>query len=276
MDAWRHLFRNPSAVLGLVTLGLLLAISLAGPWITPHSPYIQDTSRKLQPPSLEHWLGTDEFGRDVLSRLIIGSRFSLSVGVVSVGVGLAGGLVLGGLAGYYRGAADRIIMMGCDILLAFPGIILALAIVVVLGPGLLNAMLAVGFSSIPLFVRLVRAQFLALRDSTLVESASAAGASDLRIIVRHLLPNSMGPVIIQSTLRMGSAILMAATLSFLGLGAQPPNPEWGAMLSTARTYLWSAPYLAVFPGLAITITVIAINMLGDALRDLLDPRLRRN
>jgi len=271
---WKLLLRNPSAVLGLGVLLILVLVATVGPALAPFSPYIQNLTNKLQSPNSANWLGTDEFGRDILSRLIVGSRFSLTVGLISVVVGLAGGLILGGPAGFYRGRLDQVTMMLCDILLAFPGVLLALAIVAVLGPGLLNAMLAVGLSSIPIFARLIRAQFLALVESVLVESARAAGASNARIMLHHLLPNSLGPVIVQAILRTGSAILTAATLSFLGLGAQPPEPEWGAMLSAARVYVLVAPHLAISPGLAITVAVIAINLVGDTLRDLLDPRLR--
>lgn len=275
VKTWRYIARNPSGMVGLALLLVLALIAVLAPWIAPHSPYDSDTSRKLLPPCRAYWLGTDELGRDLLSRLIVGSRFSLVVGFVSVAVGLAGGLVLGSLAGYYGGKVDRLVMLLCDILLAFPGVLLALAIAVALGPGLTNTMLAVGLSSVPLFTRLVRGQFLSLRESTLVESARAVGSGDLRIMRGYLLPNSWGPVVVQATLRLASAILMAATLSFLGLGAQPPEPEWGAMLSGARTYLWVAPHLAVFPGLCITVAVIAINLVGDSLRDALDPRLRQ-
>lgn len=274
MRSWRKLLTNPSAGLGLAVLLLLAVVAVLGPALAPFSPYTQDVANKLRPPAPGNWLGTDEFGRDILSRLIVGSRFSLSVGVVSVIVGLVGGLFVGGLAGFYRRMLDRILMMLCDVLLAFPSILLALAIVVVLGPGLLNAMLAVGLGSIPIFARLVRAQFLTLGESVMVESARAVGAGSGRIMVRHLLPNSLGPVIVQAVLRMGSAIVTAATLSFLGLGAQPPEPEWGAMLSAARTYVLVAPHLALAPGIAITVSVIAINLVGDALRDMLDPTLR--
>ncbi len=274
MRLWKGILRAPSAALGLGVLVILVAVAALGPKLAPFSPYTQDIAHKLQPSGAGHWLGTDEFGRDILSRLILGSRFSLSVGLVSVAVGLAGGLFMGALAGFYRGILDQVLMTACDILLAFPGILLALAIVAVLGPGLLNAMLAVGLSSIPIFARLIRAQFLALTESVLVEAARALGASNARIILRHLLPNSLGPIVVQAVLRTASAILMAATLSFLGLGAQPPEPEWGAMLSAARTYVLVAPHLAMFPGVAITIAVIAINLVGDTLRDLLDPKLR--
>jgi ABC-type dipeptide/oligopeptide/nickel transport system permease subunit len=271
---FRRLIRIPAAAIGLTVLGVLIVVAGLGPAVAPFSPYAQRLDQKLQPPSAAHWLGTDEFGRDILSRLIVGSRFSLSVGLISVAVGMIGGLLLGGPAGFYRGNLDNGLMTLCDILLAFPGVLLALAIVAALGPGLLNAMLAVGLSSIPIFARLIRAQFLALSESVMVESARAVGASNVRIMLSHLLPNSVGPVLVQAFLRIASAILMAATLSFLGLGAQPPEPEWGAMLSAARTFVLVAPHLAIAPGVAITIAVIAINLVGDTLRDVLDPRLQ--
>jgi ABC-type dipeptide/oligopeptide/nickel transport system permease subunit len=271
---FRRLIRIPAAAIGLGVLGALIVLAGLGPAVAPFSPYAQRLDQKLQPPSAAHWLGTDEFGRDILSRLIVGSRFSLSVGLISVAVGMIGGLLLGGPAGFYRGNLDNGLMTLCDILLAFPGVLLALAIVAALGPGLLNAMLAVGLSSIPIFARLIRAQFLALSESVMVESARAIGASNARIMLSHLLPNSLGPVLVQAFLRIASAILMAATLSFLGLGAQPPEPEWGAMLSAARTFVLVAPHLAIAPGVAITIAVIAINLVGDTLRDVLDPRLQ--
>ncbi len=273
MTLWR-LIRIPAAAIGLSVLAALFVVAGLGPAVAPFSPYAQHLDQKLQPPGAAHWLGTDEFGRDILSRLIVGSRFSLSVGLVSVAVGMIGGLILGGPAGFYRGNLDHGLMTLCDILLAFPGVLLALAIVAVLGPGLLNAMLAVGLSSIPIFARLIRAQFLTLSESVMVESARAVGASNARIMLSHLLPNSLGPVLVQAFLRIASAILMAATLSFLGLGAQPPEPEWGAMLSAARTFVLVAPHLAIAPGVAITIAVIAINLVGDTLRDALDPRLQ--
>ena len=274
MSLWRRLVRIPAAAIGLAVLLVLILIACLGPALAPFSPYTQHVAQKLQTPNAVHWLGTDEFGRDILSRLIVGSRFSLSVGLVSVAVGLIGGVILGGPAGFYRGTLDHVLMTVCDILLAFPGVLLALAIVAVLGPGLLNAMLAVGLSSIPIFARLIRAQFLALCESVMVESARAVGATNARIMLSHLLPNSLGPVLVQAFLRIGSAILMAATLSFLGLGAQPPEPEWGAMLSAARTFVLVAPHLAMSPGVAITLAIIAINLVGDTLRDVLDPRLQ--
>ena len=273
MDSFRKFLRNPSALIGLAILIILILTSVAGPFFV-QDPFEQNTSIKLQPPSAEHLLGTDDFGRDLLSRMVVGARYSLSAGFVSVAVGLAGGLLLGALAGYYGGAADKILMTLCDILLAFPSILLAMAIVMVMEPGIYTPMAAVGISSVPIFARLVRAQFMSLRQSSFVEAVRSSGAGDARIIFRHLLPNSLGPIIIQATLRIGSSILLAATLSFLGLGAQPPTPEWGAMLSAARNYMWTAAYMALIPGFAITITVIAVNLIGDALRDHLDPRTR--
>ncbi|MEF2877010.1 MAG: ABC transporter permease [Blautia sp.] len=273
MTVLKKLLRNPSAVAGLFILLLLIIISIVGPFVV-QSPYEQDTAMKLLPPSGEHWFGTDDFGRDVFSRIVTGAHYSLTAGFISVILGLTGGLVLGAFAGYYGGIADQVIMMLCNILLSFPSVLLAMAIVMVMEPGIYTPMVAVGVSSIPVFARLVRAQFMSLRESCFVEAVRSSGAGDMRIIFRHLLPNSIGPIIIQATLRIGSSILLAATLSFLGLGAQPPTPEWGSMLSAARNYIWTAPHLAIVPGMAITVTVISVNLIGDALRDYLDPRTR--
>lgn len=273
MHTLRKFLRNPTAMVGTIIFSALVLIAVIGPFFV-QDPLLQQTSIKLQPPSLEHWFGTDDFGRDVLARIVVGARYSLTAGLVAVGLGLLGGLIMGAFAGYYGGLLDQVIMTLCDIMLAFPSILLAMGVVMVMEPGIYTPMVAVGISSIPTFARLVRAQFMSLRTSSFVEAVRSSGAGDLRIIFRHLLPNSLGPVIIQATLRIGSAILMAATLSFLGLGAQPPTPEWGSMLSFARNYIWTAPYLAVIPGIAITLTVIAVNLIGDALRDFIDPRTR--
>lgn len=273
MHTLRKFLRNPTALVGTIILSALVLIAVIGPFFV-QDPLLQQTSIKLQPPSLEHWFGTDDFGRDVLARIVVGARYSLTAGLVAVGLGLLGGLIMGAFAGYYGGLLDQVIMTLCDIMLAFPSILLAMGVVMVMEPGIYTPMVAVGISSIPTFARLVRAQSMSLRTSSFVEAVRSSGAGDLRIIFRHLLPNSLGPVIIQATLRIGSAILMAATLSFLGLGAQPPTPEWGSMLSFARNYIWTAPYLAVIPGIAITLTVIAVNLIGDALRDFIDPRTR--
>ena len=273
MDILKKLLRNPSAVVGLGILLMLVVVSIVGPFIV-QSPYEQNTAMKLLPPSSEHWFGTDDFGRDVFSRIVTGAHYSLTAGFISVLLGLTGGLVLGAFAGYYGKIVDQIIMMICNILLSFPSVLLAMAIVMVMEPGIYTPMVAVGISSIPIFARLVRAQFMSLRESCFIEAVRSSGAGDLRIIFLHLLPNSIGPIIIQAALRIGSTILLAATLSFLGLGAQPPTPEWGSMLSSARNYIWTAPHLAIVPGVAITITVISVNLIGDALRDYLDPRTR--
>ena len=274
MKTLRRCFRNTSFAVGFSILAALVLLALIGPLFV-QSPYAQNTAIRLMKPCAAHWLGTDEFGRDVFSRLVYGARYSLSAGFVAVSLGLLGGLLLGSLSGYYGGLLDRCVMTVCDILLAFPSVLTAMGIVMVMAPGIYTPMAAVSVSSIPIFARLVRAQILSLRSACFVDAVRTAGASDLRIIIRHLLPNSLGPIIIQATLRIGSSILLAATLSFLGLGAQPPTPEWGAMLNAARAYIWTAPTLAVFPGMAITVTVIAVNLLGDSLRDFLDPRTRR-
>ena len=271
MPTNRNFFRNPSAKVGMAIVALLLLITFIGPFFIT-SPYAQNVVNKLQGPSWEHWLGTDDFGRDLLARMVVGARYSLSAGIISVVLGLLGGLFLGALAGYYGGYLDKVLMMICDILLAFPSVLLALAIVIIMEPGIYTPMVAVGISSIPIFARLVRAQFMYLRQSSFIEAVRSSGAGDLRIIFFHLLPNSIGPIIIQATLRIGSSILTAATLSFLGLGAQPPTPEWGAILSSARRYLWTGAHMAIIPGIAITMTVVAVNLLGDALRDYFDPR----
>jgi len=263
----RQLFRNPSACIGMIILLALVLACLFSSRLVPYSPFDQNLGEKLLRPCAAHLMGTDQFGRDVLVRILVGTRYSLTSGFVSVLLGLAGGLLIGVPAGFLGGAADKGLMLVCDILLAFPGILMAMALSMVIGPGIYTPMITVGISSIPVFARLVRVQFMTLREAPFVEAMRAAGAGDLRIAL-------MGPVLVQSTLRMGIAIVTAATLSFLGLGAQPPAPEWGTMLNDARTYFMTNAYLAMFPGLAITVSVIAINLVGDALRDHLDPRLR--
>jgi len=271
MKIIKKILHNPSAVAGLVLLLFICLCVTIGPLFTP-SVTDQNLLNQFASSSAEHPMGTDEFGRDVFARIVMGGRYTLISGIVSVILGLAVGIIMGAASGYYGGACDYIIMMICDIMLAFPSVILAMAITIVLGSSMFTLMVAVGISSSPIFARLVRAQFMSLRDATFVEATRLSGASDLRIIFCHLLPNSMGPILIQGTLRIGSSILLAATLSFLGLGVQPPTPEWGSMLNSARQYMWESPMLGVWPGLAITVTVIAINLIGDALRDYLDPR----
>lgn len=273
-QAWRRLRRNTGALVGLVILVILVLIAILAPLLTPYDPIKQTLTDAFQSPNAHHWLGTDMFGRDILTRLMYGARISLKVGYVSVGIAAVGGLVLGLLAGYFRGMIDMVIMGFCDLLLAFPGILLALAIVTTLGPSLLNLMIAVGISTLPTYIRLVRATTMSVVQNVYVEAAIASGARNFRVLTRHVLPNILGPVIVLSTLGVASAILWGAALNFLGLGAQPPSPEWGAMLSEGRNYMLKAWWMAAFPGLAIMFSVLGINLLGDGLRDALDPKMK--
>jgi peptide/nickel transport system permease protein len=271
---WRQLRRNRAAVVGGCIVALLVVTAVFAREIAPYDPLLVLPDQRLLPPSRAHPLGTDELGRDVLSRVIFGSRVSMTVGMISVSVALLVGVTLGLMSGYMGGWVDNIIMRVIDILLAFPGILLAIVIAGALGPGLRNMMIAVGIFSMPTYARVVRASTLSVKALDYVEALRALGASDSRIIVRHILANVSAPIIVLSTLGIATAILSAAGLSFVGLGAQAPTPEWGAMLSQARPYLRTEWWIAVFPGLAIMVTVLAVNLLGDGLRDALDPRLR--
>ncbi|MDR1978995.1 MAG: ABC transporter permease [Synergistaceae bacterium] len=272
---WVRLCRNHLAIVGLVILVALIFTAVFADVLAPYAYFKQSLRERLQAPSLSHWLGTDEFGRDVLSRLIYGARVSLQVGLVAVSISLVLGGSLGAIAGYYGGKLDHVIMRVMDIQLSIPTILLAIAISAALGPGLFNLMIAVGISSVPAFARLLRASVLSVKEMEFVEAARAMGAGDLRIVALHILPNCCAPLIVQSTLRVANAILSAASLSFIGLGIQPPFPEWGGMLSSARGYLRGNAYLSLFPGIAIVITIIALNFLGDGLRDALDPKQKR-
>jgi len=266
--------RNRLALWGLwVVTGVVLAAVLA-PALAPADPTKTDFGALLQPPSRAHLLGTDDLGRDILSRVIYGARTSLLAGVIAVGLAVAVGVPLGLLSGYFRGRLDNVLMRVTDALLSFPLLVLALAIAAVLGAGLTKAMLAVGIVFTPGFIRLARAQVLSEREKVYVEAARALGASDRRIVWRHILPNSLSPVLVQASLAMAAAITAEATLSFLGLGTQPPTPSWGSMLNIAQAYLTRAPWMALWPGLAIFLTVLALNLVGDGLREVLDPRLR--
>ena len=273
-EVWRRLKRNRAAIIGGVIVLLFVAIAILAPLIVPYNPDEGDLTKRLSPPGREYLLGTDALGRDLLSRVIYGARISLQIQIVSVAIALAIGTLLGMLGGYYGGKLDHLIMRFMDILLAFPGIFLAISIIAVLGPGLLNLMLAAGIYSIPQFARIVRGSIITLKEKEFVEAARAVGESDSNILFRYLLPNSMAPIIIQTTLRMATVLLTASGLSFLGLGVQPPTAEWGAMLSNARGYLITAPHVAMVPGLAIMLVVMGFNLFGDGLRDSLDPRLR--
>ena len=272
--AFDNLRRSTSARIGGVIAILLVVISLLSPWITPYDPIDPDPPSRLQGPSLAHPFGTDKLGRDVFSRVIAGAPYSLAMGLIAVAIGATVGVTLGLIAGYYSGRIDSAIMMFSDAMLAFPSILLALAIVAALGTGLANTMIAVGVSWIPGFIRIARGSVLAARGTTYVDAARVSGATDRRILVSHILPNILAPVIVLCTLGIAGAILVGASLSFLGLGAQPPAPEWGAILNDGRTTIRLAPWLMTFPGLAIMVTVLAMNLLGDGLRDALDPRMK--
>jgi len=265
--------RNRLAVLGAILLVFFVFCAIFADYLAPYDPFQSDLMNNLAPPSSEHILGTDELGRDLLSRVIHGARISLHLGVISVGTAFVFGVFVGAVAGYYGGLIDQIVMRAVDIVLSFPTMLLAIMIVAVLGPGLTNAMIAVGVSLIPEYARLTRSTFLYLRELDFVQAARMVGASDPRVIFRHILPNSIAPLIVQSTLNIATAILSAAALGFLGLGAQPPLPEWGAMLSKGRVYLMVAPHVTLYPGLAIVLSVLSLNMIGDGLRDALDPRM---
>lgn len=271
----RRFRRNTGAVIGTAILAVVLLLAVFAPYVAPYDPYKQDWTNRLSAPSRDHVFGTDEHGRDLLSRIIFGSRLALSIGLVSIAIGVIIGGFLGLVSGYYGGRIDHAIMRVIDVLMAFPGILLALAVVAALGPGLYNVMIAVGVWSIPLFSRTVRGTVLSIKEQDYIEAARSLGSGDLSIIVKHILPNAMAPVLVLSTLRLATALLSAAGLSFLGLGAQPPTPDWGAMLSSGRQHLETSPHLSMFPGLAIMLLVLAFNTVGDGLRDALDPRLKQ-
>ena len=273
-EIWRRLKRNRAALVGGVILLIFMAAALLAPLISPYPADEGDLTKRLEAPSRVHLFGTDSLGRDLLSRVIYGARISLEIQIVAVMIALVAGTIIGMIGGYYGGALDHTIMRMMDILLAFPGIFLAIAIVAVLGTGLTNLMLAAGIYSIPQFARVVRGSVISLKEREFVEAARAAGETDLNILFRYILPNSMAPLIVQTSLRMATVLLTASGLSFLGLGVQPPAPEWGAMLSNSRDYLITAPHAAIVPGLAIMFVVMGFNLFGDGLRDALDPRLR--
>ncbi len=269
---WQRLRKNRLSIVGSILIGGFLLLAFAAPLIAPADPMAQALYNRLSPPTFEHPFGTDDFGRDILSRVIYGARISLRVGVFAVLIALILGTCIGVVAGYWGGWIDQILMRLMDLLLAFPSILLAIGIVAILGPGLENAMLAVGIVAMPQYARLVRASVLTVKETDYVMAARALGASDWRILCVAVLPNCLAPLIVQATLGLATAILDAAGLSFLGLGAQPPTPEWGAMLSQGRELIVRAPWVLTFPGGAIFFTVLAFNLVGDGLRDALDPK----
>jgi len=274
-DALSRLFRSPSGVIGITMLGVLIVIAIGADVIAPFPPNAVDPPSALQGPSWAHLFGTDEFGRDVFSRVLHGTRISLQVGFLATLVSISLGIVIGLSSGYAGGLVDGLTMRGTDIMLAIPSQLMALAIVSALGPNMRNVMLAVGISAVPRFTRLVRATVLSAKQAVYVEAARTVGCRSGRVVFRHVLPNVLGPAVVLATLYVSAAILLAAGLSFLGMGAQPPTPEWGAMVSKGRWFLRAAPWVSTFPGIAIMVTVLAVNLLGDALRDAMDPRMTR-
>ena len=277
---WRDFFqsfiRHPMAVISSIFILLLVLVAVLAPWIAPYDPQIPDWMALGAGPSAAHWFGTDDLGRDALSRIIFGARISLYVGLVSVTLGMILGVFLGLLAGYYGKWLDMLIMRGSDVLFAFPGVMLAIAVVAILGPGLNNVIIAVAVFSVPVFARIVRASTLSIKQSAYVEAVRCVGAPDRVVLLRHILPGTLSNVIVYFTMRIGTSILTAASLSFIGLGPEPDVPEWGNILAMSRNMMMAGKWnVSVFPGLAIFLTVLAFNLLGDALRDTLDPKLKK-
>lgn len=270
----RRFRKNKRALVGFWMVVVFVGIAVFAQAIAPYDPIEQNMDVILQPPSASHPFGTDEYGRDILSRIIYGSQISLMIGIVGVLISVVVGVGLGTISGYFGGRADMLIMRVMDIFMAFPSFLLALAIVSVLGPGMVNVMIAIGIFSVPTFARISRSAVISVKNKEFIEAAKSMGASHARVIFKHVLPNSVAPIIVLSTMRIATAILTASGLSFLGMGAQPPTPEWGAMLSTGREYLRTAPHVSTIPGLAIMFMVLAFNMLGDGLRDALDPKMK--
>jgi peptide/nickel transport system permease protein len=273
-ETFHRFTNNKVAVVCFLVLAFVTLVALFGPFVAPYDPLEQDLANNYREPSREHLLGTDDLGRDTLSRLIFGARISLGISLSSVSLGVFVGAILGLLAAYYGGWLDSAIMRFMDFLLALPGILLAIAIVAVLGKGIVNTILAVAIFAVPTFARLIRGSALSIQELDYIEATRALGASDLRIIFKHIVPNALTPVVVQATLSLGTAILISSGLSFLGLGVQPPHPEWGAMLSKGRELIRTTPVVAIAPGVSITLVVLCFSMVGDGLRDALDPRLR--
>lgn len=274
IEVWQRLRRNKMAVLGLIVIVFLILVAIFADYIAPFTYSQQNFEAALQKPNATYWFGTDNFGRDIFTRVVYGSRVSLQVGIISVSIALLVGGTIGAIAGYVGGWIDTILMRMMDIMLAIPGTLLAISIVATLGGGLRNVMIAVGIGSIPSYARIVRASVLSLKELQFVEAAKAVGTRTSKIILKHLIPNTMAPIIVQSTLGVAGAILAAAGLGFIGLGIEAPRPEWGAMLNAGRHYIRDFPHMTTFPGLAIMITILSLNLLGDGLRDALDPKLK--
>ncbi|EIC85870.1 ABC transporter permease subunit [Serratia sp. M24T3] len=276
LDFFQSFIRHPMAIVSSIFILLLVLVAIFAPWIAPYDPQVPDWMALGAGPSAAHWFGTDDLGRDVLSRIIYGARISLYVGLLSVTLGMVAGVILGLLAGYYGKWLDMLIMRGSDVLFAFPGVMLAIAVVAILGPGLNNVIIAVAVFSVPVFARIVRASTLSIKQSAYVEAVRCVGAPDRVVILRHILPGTLSNVIVYFTMRIGTSILTAASLSFIGLGPEPDVPEWGNILAMSRNMMMAGKWnVSVFPGLAIFLTVLAFNLLGDALRDTLDPKLKK-
>lgn len=274
-NAWQMLLKNKAAVVGLAIIVLLIFIAIFGKFIMPYNPYTGQLSESLQAPSSAHIFGTDDQGRDILSRVIDGTKISLRVGICAVAIALTIGIIFGSMAGFYGGKVDMIIMRFMDIMLAFPSLLLAIAFMSALGKGIDKAIIAISIVTIPEYARIVRGSVLSVKENEYVQAAKVIGNSDSAIIFKHILPNVMSPIIVRATLGISTAILETSALGFLGLGVQPPLAEWGSMLGSGRGYFYNAPHIILFPGIAITITVLAFNLFGDGLRDALDPKLRR-
>jgi peptide/nickel transport system permease protein len=272
---WWSLLKSPSGAIGLAVVALLVVSAALAPVIAPFDPLRMAAGPRLQPPSLDHWFGTDDFGRDLFSRILYGARLTLQIGTIAVGISLTSGLLLGLVAGYAGGWTERVLMRLVDVLFSFTEIVIALACLAILGVGLTNAMIAIGIASIPFYARITHSVVLVERSKPYFEAAIAGGAGHFRLIFRPLLPNVVPTLIVVGTLGISTAVLAAAGLSFLGLGAQPPQPEWGFMLSSSRDLISRAPWMMIFPGVAIAITVLGFNLLGDGIREVLDPRQRQ-
>jgi ABC-type dipeptide/oligopeptide/nickel transport system permease subunit len=272
---WYALIENKAAVAGMIIILFLVFLAVFAQFIMPYDPNYADLSINKQPPSMAHWFGTDEQGRDILSRVIDGTKVSLSVGVVAVIFALTIGTVLGAVAGYKGGKTDMIIMRFMDIMMSIPDILLAITFMAALGRGIDKAVIAIGLVTVPEYARIVRGSILSIKESEYVQAAKVIGNNDIRIVFKHILPNVLSPIIVRATLGISTAVLNTAALGFLGLGVQPPAAEWGDMLGRARVFIFEAPYMLIFPGIAITITVLAFNLLGDGLRDAFDPKSRK-
>lgn len=276
LEVWRRLKKSKVAIVGLIILILLVLMAVFADVLVDYDVAIkQNLKDKLQGPSAAHWLGTDSFGRDILARIIHGSRVSLSIGFISVIVSLIVGGAIGSIAGYYGGKLDMIVMRFIDVLMAIPSMLMCICVVTVLGPGMSNLLVAITISYVATFCVIVRSSILTIKNSDYIEAARATGVSTLRIIIKHIIPNTMGPIMVQATMSIGSVILSAAGLSFVGLGVMPPAPEWGAILTEGKEFIRTAPHIVLFPGIAIMLAVMALNFLGDGLRDALDPRLKQ-